>query len=119
GGDTMKSYITSRRAFLGSVGAAAGLVSMLDRLAAQEEGGGPVRRLITVQRPVGTIPENWWPTGSGTDLSTFTLSRILQPFAPLRDRMVVFRGLGLPYDGSSGGGHERGTVLTEIGRAHV
>jgi hypothetical protein len=112
----MKSYITSRRAFLGSVGAAAGLVSMLDRLAAQEEGGAPVRRLLTVQRPVGTIPENWWPTGSGTDLNSFTLSRILQPFAPIRDRMVVFRGLGLPYEGSSGGGHERGTVLTVTGR---
>lgn len=112
----MKSYMHSRRAFLGGIGAAVGLVSMLDRLSAQEEGGKPIRRLLTVQRPVGTISENWWPSGSGSDLSTYTLPRILQPFSPVQDRMVVFRGLGLPYDGSSGGGHERGTVLTVTGR---
>lgn len=112
----MKSYSSSRRAFIGGIGGAVGLVSLLDRLEAQEEGANPIRRLLTVQRPVGTIPENFWPTGSGTDLSTYALSRILQPFAPVRDRMVVFRGLGLPYEGSSGGGHERGTVLTVTGR---
>src|SRR5690606_9831483 len=97
GGRPVKSYSFSRRSFLSSVGAAVGLVSLLDRLEAQEEGTLAPKRFLVVQRPIGTIFDNWWPTGSGTDLSAYTLSRILQPFEPLQDRMVVFRGLGLPY----------------------
>lgn len=112
----MKTYSFSRRSFIGSVGAAVGLLGLLDRLEAQEEGNPAPRRFLMIQRPVGTIFANWWPTGTGSDLSTYELSRILTPFAPLRDRMVVFRGLGLPAGGSAGGGHERGTVLMVTGR---
>lgn len=112
----MKSYSHSRRVFLGGLGGAIGLVSLLDRLEAQEAGVASVRRLLTVQRPVGTVPQNWWPTGDGTDLASFTLGRIMEPFEPLRQKMVVFRGIGLPHGGSAGGGHERGTVLTVTGR---
>lgn len=112
----MKSYKHSRRIFLGSVGAAAGLVSLLDRLEAQEEGAPPIRRLLTVQRPVGTIHANWWPTGSGSDLNAYTLGRIMAPFEPLKGKMAIFRGIGLPHGGSAGGGHERGTVLMVTGR---
>lgn len=112
----MTPFKFSRRSFIGSVGAAAGLVSFLDRLQAQEEGVLSPKRFLVVQRPVGTIFENWWPAGTGSDLGNYALSRILEPFAPLRDQMVVFRGLGLPHAGSSGGGHERGTVLMVTGR---
>ncbi len=111
-----KSYSLSRRTFLSSVGAATGLVTLLDRLEAQEAGEVTPKRFMVIQRPVGTIFDNWWPSGNGSDLSTYTLSRILEPFAPLRDKMIVLRGLGLPYGGSAGGGHERGTVLTVTGR---
>ncbi len=112
----MKSYKHSRRIFLGAIGGAAGLVGLLDRLEAQEEGDPPIRRLFTVQRPVGTIWDNWWPSGNGSDLAGYTLGRIMEPFESLKDKMVIFRGIGLPHKGSAGGGHERGTVLTVTGR---
>jgi hypothetical protein len=70
------------------------------------------QRILFVQRPVGTVPRNWFPTGEGPE---FELSRILQPFAPLRDRMVLFEDLALPFIGSVGGGAERGTVLMLTG----
>lgn len=110
------SFALSRRNFLNSLGLGLGLGCFLDRAIAQEEGGLAPRRFMVVQRPVGTIFDNWWPTGSSGQSTDFTLSRILSPFEELREQMVVFRGLGLPYAGSSGGGHERGTVLSVTGR---
>jgi hypothetical protein len=86
--------------------------SLVSRLEAQEAGATPPKRFLVLQRPVGTVYENWWPTGSGT---SFGLSRILMSFSGLRDRMVVFRDLKLPFDGSVGGGHERGSVLLLTG----
>jgi hypothetical protein len=61
---------------------------------------------------VGTVAQNWFPQGEG---QTYAMSRILTPFAPLRERMIVFDGLKLPFEGSAGGGHERGTVLMLTG----
>lgn len=106
------SYAWSRRRFLQGIGAAAGLVAVLKGLESAAEGGTAPKRLLIVQRPVGTVYQNYWPKENGTD---FTLSRILEPFAPMKDRMVVLRDLKLPYEGSVGGGHERGTVLMTTG----
>ncbi|CAN93474.1 MULTISPECIES: DUF1552 domain-containing protein [Sorangium] len=102
------SYGWSRRRFLQGIGAAAGLVTVLKGLESAAEGAAPPRRLLIVQRPVGTVYENYWPQGNGTN---FTLSRILTPFEAMKSRMVVMRDLKLPHEGSVGGGHERGTVL--------
>ncbi|WP_438030722.1 DUF1552 domain-containing protein [Sorangium sp. So ce233] len=107
------SYAWSRRRFLQGIGAAAGLVTVLRSLESAAEGGTAPKRLLIIQRPVGTVYQNFWPQGSGTD---FTLSRILDPFASMKDRMVVLRDLKLPFDGSVGGGHERGTVLMTTGQ---
>ncbi len=112
----MKSFSFSRRSFLATLGGATGLGFWLERAIAQEEGGVEPRRFLVVQRPVGTIPENFWMEGSGSDLSTYNLSRILSPFEAFKSDMVVFEGLGLPYAGSAGGGHERGTLLSVTGR---
>ncbi|AUX45160.1 hypothetical protein SOCE26_066410 [Sorangium cellulosum] len=106
-------YASSRRRFLQGVGAAAGMFAILRGLERVAEGAPSPKRLLIIQRPVGTVYENWWPQGSGTD---FTLSRILRPFESVRDRMVVLRDLKLPYEGSVGGGHERGTVLMATGQ---
>lgn len=108
----MSAFKWSRRRFIAGLGGAVGLASFLDNLVAQEEAPAAVKRFLIMQRPVGTVYENWWPQGSGAD---FTLSRILQQFEPLRQRMVVLRGLELPHQGSVGGGHERGTVLMATG----
>jgi len=109
----MTSYTTSRRRFLESVGAGALWLSLVNKLEAQAQAGGAPTRLLIIQRPVGTVYENWWPKGTGT---SFTLSRTLTAFQDQRERMVVFRDLKLPFDGSVGGGHERGTVLMLTGQ---
>jgi len=105
-------YSLSRRNFLAGLAGATGLGSFLETLEAQEANPQPVQRFLVIQRPVGTVYENFWPTVSGND---FTLSRILTPFEPLKSRMIVFRNLKLPHEGSVGGGHERGTVLMLTG----
>ncbi|MGK4008226.1 DUF1552 domain-containing protein [Sorangium sp. So ce1036] len=107
------SYAWSRRRFLQGIGAAAGLVTVLKGLESAAEGATAPKRLLIVQRPVGTVYQNFWPKGGGTD---FTLSRILDPFASMKDRMIVMRDLKLPFEGSVGGGHERGTVLMTTGQ---
>jgi hypothetical protein len=82
-----------RRLFLGGLGAAAGTAlfgSHLGRLA-RAEGTAP-KRLLIIHKPCGTVPSQYDPTGGERD---FTLSPILAPFAPLRDRMVVLEGLDI------------------------
>jgi hypothetical protein len=106
------SYKFKRRSFLQSIGAAAGLASFLRGLEQAEAQALAPQRILFYQRPVGTVPQNWFPAGTGPD---YQPSRILQQFAALRDRMVVFEDIRLPSDGSVGGGHERGTVLMLTG----
>lgn len=112
----MKSFTLSRRKFLSGVGGAVGLSTWLGRAIAQEQGMVDPRRLVILQRPVGTIYQHWWPMGNGPNLSNYQFPRILAPLNEFKQDMVAFRGLGLPHGGSAGGGHERGTVLTVTGR---
>jgi hypothetical protein len=107
------SYTFKRRAFLQSIGAAAGLASFLRGMERAEAQVAAPQRILFYQRPVGTVPQNWFPAGRGP---TFESSRILQQFAALKDRMVVFEDIRLPSNGSVGGGHERGTVLMLTGQ---
>ncbi|HKO93174.1 MAG TPA: DUF1552 domain-containing protein [Polyangiaceae bacterium] len=107
------SYKFKRRAFLQSIGAAAGLASFLRGLETAEAQVVAPQRLLFIQRPVGTVAQAWFPAGRGP---TFEPSRILTQFNALRERMVVFEDLRLPSSGSVGGGHERGTVLMLTGQ---
>src|SRR5690349_8666426 len=84
---TMSRYSLSRRNFLAGIGGAAGLGAFLEHVEAQVAGPAELRRLLILQRPVGTWPPNWFPTGDGKN---YTLSPILQPLGAHRDSMVVF-----------------------------
>lgn len=66
----------------------------------------PPRRFVTFFQPNGVFPAAWDVTGVGRD---FTLSPILEPLAPFRDRMTVLSGLD-----SCGKGHVKltGAFLT-------
>ena len=107
------NYQFKRRSFLQGIGAAVGLASFLRGLeSAEAQQLAAPKRILFLQRPVGTVRQNWFPAGSGPD---FELSRILQQFSALKDRMVMFEDLELPWQGSTGGGHERGTVIMLTG----
>lgn len=110
-------YRLSRRNFIQGLGGAAGLLGFLRNLEAQDQGTLTApRRFFVIQHPVGTVRDNYWPSATG---SNFEFSRILAPFEPLRERMVVLGGLNLPTAGGVGGGHERGTVALVTGKRTV
>ncbi len=50
----------------------------------------PIRRFQAIFVPNGMAMEYWSPATAGRD---FEITPILQPFAPFRDRMLVFSGL--------------------------
>jgi hypothetical protein len=106
------SYKISRRRFIEGTAGAIGLAAFANSFEALAQAPTDMRRLLIIQRPVGTVYENWWPQGSGM---SYTASRILKKFDVHRERMIGFRGLDLPSAGGVGGGHERGSVLMLTG----
>jgi len=52
----------------------------------------PAKRFIGVYTPGGTVLENWRPTGTE---NAFTLSKILQPLLPVKDRVMVVDGVDM------------------------
>lgn len=90
-----------RRTFLRGLGTAIAL-PMLDAMTPAIARGAasatPPTRLLFTYVPNGVTMADWRPTGTGAD---FALSRILQPLAPFKDRMLVLSGLA----------HENGKAL--------
>ena len=78
----------TRRQFLVGAGAL-GAAGVLTRLARSEPRVAPLRLLI-VHKPVGTSPAHYDCAGDGRD---YTLSPVLEPFADLREQMVIVDGL--------------------------
>jgi hypothetical protein len=85
-----------RRALLGGLGAAAaGALLRSFNAQAQSAASALPQRLLIIHRPCGSYMPAWWPTGGVTDWVT---SPILNPFEPLRDDMVVLKGVDCPRD---------------------
>lgn len=103
----------SRRRLLGA-GAGALASSLLPR-GVLADGGSPVpKRLIIVFSANGTIYNQWLPQISGT---SFTLSPILTPLAPYKDRLLVLDGINVKTAGTGpGDDHMKGMghMLTGI-----
>jgi len=99
----------SRRAFLkaGAVTLALPLLpSALPRESWADPGTSP-RRLVFYYVPNGMQMEWWTPSTEGPD---FALPSILEPLAPIRDRVSVLSGLSnLPAQVPVAGDHARGT----------
>jgi hypothetical protein len=85
---------------------------MLKNVEGQAAGATSPPRLLVTHHPVGTIRNEWLPSGSGTG---FTFSRILSVFEPVRERIIIIDGLSHNQPGAVGGGHEAGTVLMMTG----
>jgi len=107
------NYRFARRSFLRSIGAAAGLHTLLRNVEASAQGTVRPARLIVAHRPLGTTRWAFIPT-SGTTGG----SRLLQPFGDLglSSDMIVFSGVNTSHlNLSGGGGHEQGTVVLVTG----
>jgi Protein of unknown function (DUF1552) len=85
----MKKISLSRRAVLrGAGGGAIGLpwLEVMSPRRAARAAAVPARRFLAVFQPGGTVLSKWTPTGTET---SFTLSPILSPLAPVKDKILI------------------------------
>ena len=66
------------------------------------ESGAP-KRFVVFFTPNGTIREAWTPENSGRD---FEFTRILEPLAPYREKLMIIDGVD--QTGTGGDGHQNG-----------
>lgn len=112
------AYQQNRRLFLRDLGlsaAALPFIGNLTSLAHAADGVVPTgrkQRLVFMLSPNGVVPWNFWPETTGTD---FVLPPILKPLEPLRDRLLILKGVANKIRGD-GDGHMRGMscLLTAI-----
>jgi hypothetical protein len=117
----MQSYRFARRSFLASIGGAFGLEILLRNMeaAAQAPCVTPPR-FILMHWPVGTLRNQFIPTGSGTTYTTSKTAQgpgyIISPFdtAELRPHTIALHGFNMSLSGQ-GGGHEDGTPMCTTG----
>jgi hypothetical protein len=103
-----------RRQFLQHLGVSTSALPFLLGLPSLGLGAAarPRQRLIIMFTPNGTIPEAFWPEGTGPD---FKLKSILEPLEPFKKKLLVLHGLNNKVRGD-GDNHMRGMscLLTGI-----
>ena len=85
----MSKFRISRRDVLRGAGTLAFGLPWLEAMAPSEaraQTTSLAKRFIAVYQPGGTVLDQWRPSGGELD---FTLSPILEPFAAVRDKIVV------------------------------
>jgi hypothetical protein len=90
-----KSFRLSRRALLRGAGGVAIALPWLEAMVSDRRvhaATEPARRFLAVFNPGGTILARWRPSGTETD---FTLSPILAPFEPVKNKLVVLDGIDM------------------------
>lgn len=132
----MRKFQLSRRAMLRGAGGVAIALPWLEIMGTPRvtRAGSAARRFVSVYTPGGTVTDNgqgenrWRPVGTEDD---FTLSPILAPLEPVRDKLLVVDGLqmasavgeqhqagiiawltGTTQDGS--GGYARGPSIDQV-----
>ena len=86
----MKPFRLSRRAVLRGAGSVAIALPWLEAMQPLHEAraaAAPARRFVAVYTPSGSVLDAWTPS------SINNLSPILQPLYPMRERLVVLKGL--------------------------
>lgn len=105
-----------RRTLLAGMGTTAAGV-MLRPMFAAAAGASPTR-LLVVHRPCGTWLDAFFPADGNE--TTFTLPSILQPFAAVKDNMVILNGINCPRDnGWPGDKHAAGIMVMMSGRRPI
>lgn len=106
----------SRRTFLRGAGVAVSLPLLESMIPAMtpmaRAAANPKTRLSFIYFPHGATMDKWTPSKVGTG---FEFTEILKPLEPLRDRINIISGLGLPLaygsDGSAGANHTRSSAV--------
>lgn len=99
----------SRRRLLKLTAATSALLMPVIRSTRAEAATALPKRLVFFHTPLGTIRENYAPSGTET---AFTLSPILQPLAPYKEHLLVIDGID--FGTRSHNHHEPGSMLTGI-----
>jgi Protein of unknown function (DUF1552) len=117
----MRSYRFARRSFLVGIGGAFGLETLLRNMEAAAEGAGAPPRFLMMHWPVGTIRDQFIPSGGGTSYTTSKAGQgpgyIISPFdtPELRPQTIVLHGFNMDGIRGEGGGHEDGTGFATTG----
>jgi hypothetical protein len=91
----MSRFRLGRRAVLrgaGSVAIALPWLEIMDPARSARAAPATAKRFVAVYNPGGTVLDQWRPTGTET---SFTLSPILAPFEPVKDRIIVLDGVDM------------------------
>lgn len=106
----MTHSIYARRQFLRDMGvgaAALPFLAGLRSLRAGEDAPAPTpKRLVVMFSPNGTLPDEFWPDQFGPD-TPLVLKPMLEPLQPLRQQMVMLKGVNNQIRGD-GDNHMRG-----------
>jgi hypothetical protein len=117
----MPSYRFARRSFLAGIGGAFGLGTLLRNMEAAAQGAGPPPRFLMMHWPVGTVRNQFIPSGSGTSYTTSKAGQgpgyIISPFdtPELRPHTIILHGFNMDGIRGLGGGHEDGTSFATTG----
>jgi len=114
-------YRLARRSFLAGIGGAFGLGALLRNIEAAAQGAGPPPRFLMMHWPVGTIRNQFVPSGTGTSYTTSKAGQgpgyIISPFdtPELRPHTIILHGFNMDGIRGEGGGHEDGTGFATTG----
>src|ERR1051325_3540571 len=107
----MQSYRFRRRSFLAAVGGAFGFELLLRNMEAAAQGMGPPPRFMMMHWPVGTMRDQFIPTGTGTSYSTSKTGQgpgyIISPFDTPELRPLTSIMHGFNMTGINGRSEER------------
>ena len=123
-------YRHSRRSFLHGATAAALSVPLLRRIEARAAGMPEPRRLLIIQRAVGSVREQWLPSGAAAQGAANNLvlnagagvraaaqvGGVSAAFEPLRAKTTIIDGLDIIASGSGDRTHEGGMVALMTGQ---
>ena len=98
-----------RRTFIGG-GVSAGLASMFLRPLEAAAANGPPTRFLLIHRPVGTIPDQFFPVAGGSE-TDFQLGPIMKPLEPFKADTLILDNVTAPRNpGWQGDRHGAGLI---------
>ncbi|MGE0326488.1 MAG: DUF1552 domain-containing protein [Polyangiaceae bacterium] len=102
-----KQATLRRRAFLKGAGGIALGLPLLHSLEVDAGTPPPIKRLVLMYNPNGTIEDAFWPTAGGE--TDFVLGEMLAPLEAWRDKLLLLKGIDLKVTSTGPGGpHQRG-----------